>query len=216
MASIGDRVRQARQAAGFTQPELAKKVGVSKASVSFWETGETKNLAGRHLYSLANVLNVAPEWLITGREIQIAGLKHRGHHVALEQFSTLDDGGKITVSGSPAPVAYSRDWLERHNLTPEQVVVIEARDDAMAPTFIRGELVGVDTSAHRIEDAGCYVFLVANQPKIRRFSWRVDGTVLMTADSGDTHYPDEILAPDQLENLQLVGHASLRLGGKVA
>lgn len=36
---IGKAIKQAREEAKITQPELAKKIGVSHASISFWENG---------------------------------------------------------------------------------------------------------------------------------------------------------------------------------
>lgn len=38
---FGDRVRQYRQAAGWSQLELAQKVGVTEGAVSSWEQGRT-------------------------------------------------------------------------------------------------------------------------------------------------------------------------------
>lgn len=38
MESLGDRIRLARQRLGFSQPELAARLGVSKAAVSAWES----------------------------------------------------------------------------------------------------------------------------------------------------------------------------------
>jgi transcriptional regulator with XRE-family HTH domain len=46
---IKDRLKEARLGAGFTQQELARRVGVQRASVSQWESGttvpRTENLA---------------------------------------------------------------------------------------------------------------------------------------------------------------------------
>lgn len=38
---IGERIRQARERRGWTQTELAAKVGVGYKTVSNWETGNT-------------------------------------------------------------------------------------------------------------------------------------------------------------------------------
>lgn len=42
----GDRIRQARTAAGLSIPDLAKVVGISPGAVSHWETG--RHLPRRH------------------------------------------------------------------------------------------------------------------------------------------------------------------------
>ena len=40
--SLGDRLRKAREIAGFTQQELADQIGVARASVVNYETGRTE------------------------------------------------------------------------------------------------------------------------------------------------------------------------------
>lgn len=67
MNVLENRIRSARQAQGISAAELAKSVGVTSAAVSRWETGQVKNLRMEHLFSIARVLDVNPEWLATGR-----------------------------------------------------------------------------------------------------------------------------------------------------
>lgn len=52
MSTIGDRIRQRRHELGLNQPELARKVGVSKVSVSQWE-GNASGVSGKNLLALA-------------------------------------------------------------------------------------------------------------------------------------------------------------------
>ena len=49
------------------QKEFAAKIGVSKNVVSTWRTGRTKSYS-RHLSKIAEVLGVAPDYLLTGDE----------------------------------------------------------------------------------------------------------------------------------------------------
>ena len=57
-------IRQLRKSAGLTQAELAVKVGVTKAAVSSWESGGTKDLKMQHLFDVARALNVEAESLV--------------------------------------------------------------------------------------------------------------------------------------------------------
>lgn len=65
MATIGDRIKEARLTRGKTQLDVAKACGVSKAAVGQWEAGLTVP-TGPNLVSAANFLKVRPEWLATG------------------------------------------------------------------------------------------------------------------------------------------------------
>ena len=72
MSILEDRIRSARLERGMSPSGLAKAVGVTSAAVSRWEKGQVKNLRMEHLFSIANLLQVDPEWLATGR-----GNKHK-------------------------------------------------------------------------------------------------------------------------------------------
>lgn len=60
-----DRIRQAREEAGYTVTALAKEIKVDKSSVSSFETGR-RNPSPRTLSDIARVCRVNEEWLRTG------------------------------------------------------------------------------------------------------------------------------------------------------
>src|SRR4051794_25730306 len=62
--AIGARIAEARRAAGLTQRELAKAVGVSERAVQAWEEGTTS--AFRRLPELEQALGSPSAWLLTG------------------------------------------------------------------------------------------------------------------------------------------------------
>jgi len=66
-----NRIREARQAAGMSQAQLAQAVNVSRAAVSQWETGDIKSLRPDNLFAVARAVRCSPEWLGTG-----TGAKH--------------------------------------------------------------------------------------------------------------------------------------------
>jgi transcriptional regulator with XRE-family HTH domain len=66
MSDIGKRVRALRKALGFTQVQLAKRVGVSQAAVSDIERGDTTYVLGPTLSSLAAALRTNTDWLMSG------------------------------------------------------------------------------------------------------------------------------------------------------
>lgn len=61
----GMRIREARRAAGLTQEDLARSVGVSRSAVAQWETGRSGQVGG-NLARIAAVLRVSVEHLLTG------------------------------------------------------------------------------------------------------------------------------------------------------
>ena len=65
MATFGDRVAGAREAAGMTQKVFAKRLGVRTSTLKSWEDDLAEPRANR-LSMMAGLLNVSVMWLING------------------------------------------------------------------------------------------------------------------------------------------------------
>lgn len=66
LTGISARLRTARQAAGYSQRELAQKADVSPYTVNKLEKGSDKNTTLDTIVRLAMALGVGPEWLAFG------------------------------------------------------------------------------------------------------------------------------------------------------
>lgn len=64
-ATFGDRLAAARDAAGMTQDQLAKRLGVKHKTLRAWENDLSEPRANR-LQMLAGMLNVSIMWLLNG------------------------------------------------------------------------------------------------------------------------------------------------------
>lgn len=80
VATFGDRLEAARQAAGLTVEDLATRLGVRVRTVRSWEANEFEPRANR-LQMLAGMLSVSLTWLMTGKGPGVNG----------EQTSSLSD-----------------------------------------------------------------------------------------------------------------------------
>lgn len=56
--TFGERVKRFREAASLSQPALAKQIGVSQATISQIESGDSAS--SKHIFKLAKALNVKP------------------------------------------------------------------------------------------------------------------------------------------------------------
>jgi len=63
MNNLGNRIKELRIENGLTQPQLAEKVGVSKAVISFWENGINEPKAS-YVVKLAKCFNVSTDFLL--------------------------------------------------------------------------------------------------------------------------------------------------------
>ncbi|KQI67817.1 XRE family transcriptional regulator [Loktanella sp. 3ANDIMAR09] len=64
-ATFGDRLTAARDAAGMSVSDLAKKLGVKTGTVNAWEE-DLKEPRANRLSMMAGMLNVSLGWLLTG------------------------------------------------------------------------------------------------------------------------------------------------------
>lgn len=68
MDTMGQRIRQLREARSWNQERLAKLVGVTTSAVSQWERDETKNVKLEVFLTLVEVLDTSPHYLVFGAE----------------------------------------------------------------------------------------------------------------------------------------------------
>lgn len=64
-ATFGDRVAGAREAAGMTQAQLARRLGVKKSTLNAWEQDLSEPRANK-LSMMAGLVNVSIMWMLTG------------------------------------------------------------------------------------------------------------------------------------------------------
>lgn len=64
--TISKQIIKLRNKQGWTQQQLAEKIGVSKQSVSNWETGEKLPRMGK-IEEMANIFNVTVSYIIDGK-----------------------------------------------------------------------------------------------------------------------------------------------------
>lgn len=64
-ATFGDRLADARVAAGLDQQELARRLGIRLKTLQAWET-DTDEPRANKLQMVSGLLNVSVVWLLTG------------------------------------------------------------------------------------------------------------------------------------------------------
>ena len=62
---MGTRIADLRQKKGLTQAELAKRIGVNKSTIAFWEQGRGKPYP-QNIQTLADFFGVTPAYLTVG------------------------------------------------------------------------------------------------------------------------------------------------------
>lgn len=95
--TLGERLKEAREARKMTQTAVAKLAGVSQGTIGNLEKDRGKN--PRELLAIARAVGVSPDWLLTGRggrEIMhefdppsLGGDPHLAHPMSLRSFTVV-------------------------------------------------------------------------------------------------------------------------------
>jgi len=88
---IGERIRQARKAAGLSLRALAGRAGVTAMAISKYETGKSTP-SSRVLLDLSKALGVRTEYFFRPLKIELQEIKHRKHSRASETLATSEEG----------------------------------------------------------------------------------------------------------------------------
>lgn len=133
--SIGERIKQARKAKGYTQQELADMVGVVKATICGYEVGNREPDVLR-IHALSKALGVTGDWLIESPFAEEAERRRKSEELddeALEvarDYKTLDQRGKTVVRGVlDVECAYLQRASagEGYQVTPEMQAYLNSR-----------------------------------------------------------------------------------------
>lgn len=110
--NIGEKIKSARLAKGYTQEELGKLIGVQKSAVAKYEKGRVVNIKRSVLAKIAQVLEIPPIELVSDIEekpVETAnkladwylGLEYKEENIELfsmiEEYKQLDDSKQAQV-----------------------------------------------------------------------------------------------------------------------
>ncbi len=143
-STLADRINELFAESNKKAVELAKYVGVSRATVSYWRKKDgTKKIDGDHAIKVGRFFGVNSEWVQTGEgKKQIA---NAGNDEKLKLFSIIDSADKAIVDS-------------KKNLTDEQKLelYLEAIDVAGRKRLSQGlvtqyisEIITNNTSKHK-------------------------------------------------------------------
>lgn len=131
MKTWNKRIATRRVMLGMKQIALAKAVGVTRSSVSLWESGKIETLTSRNIGQICNVLRIHPAWLLNGTmPMEVDQPAHIAQPVENIASQFDDEGlGMLIRSYSAAP-----DWLRAAMLNVCRWLI--AVDQATLPALL--------------------------------------------------------------------------------
>lgn len=141
--NIGDRIRQLRDSAGLTQEDVGNRIGVTKATVNRYETGEI-DIKRTIAIKLAEALNTTPQYIMGWEDVDTSKSKSPAITDDCVVFPVIGD-----IAAGYEMIAFE-DWDGETVAIPgtylkgrkkEEFFVLTVKGDSMYPLYHDGDRV---------------------------------------------------------------------------
>lgn len=117
---IGMRISNTRSILGLTLEEVASKVGVAKSTILRYEKGSIEKIKLPVIESIANVLNVDPNWLIGNTDSPALPRKSSPVILSDDEMQLLKNYRDASEEIRSAAAGMLRDSAERNRREQEK------------------------------------------------------------------------------------------------
>ena len=193
MSDLAERVAQAREARGWSQAELARRVSarrrsrgkaaVRQQSVNQLEQGGVD--APRYLLELAEALEVDVAWLSGhGTDAPVAAIKPPAGIVRVPLVSWVEAGG-LADTVDPYPPGDAAEWLPvaHHH---DNLIALTVKGQSMDRLAPEGTIIIVDLTDRALIDGRHYVFRHEGRATFK--TWRKGPPARLEPQSTDPDY----------------------------
>lgn len=146
MKTIAERLKEAREDAGLTQPALAEKAKVSQGTIGNIESGLRKR--PRDLLSIAEALGVSATWLESGngpKKVKFdANITRIASGARPYPVVSMIQAGHLKEMTNPYEPGDGYDIEFGDDDASEWAVFVEIKGDSMLPDFKPGDRVRID------------------------------------------------------------------------
>ena len=183
-----NNLKLARKAAGLTQAQVAKYIGISQNGYSYWETGKAK-IEHESLAKLAKLYGTTTDYLI-GRSA-----------------NKTDSIVRIPVLGSvPAgiPLEAIEDVIDWEDLSQgmtaggKEFFALKVKGDSMYPDYLPGDIVIVRKTPVCESGDDCIVYVNGYDATLKQVNISDDGLTLLPR---NPEYPPRTFTKDEVNSL---------------
>lgn len=186
------RLSYAMKMRGVKIVDLANALGIKQPSVSYWLSGETKNMRGIYVSKVCNYLGIPPEWLFSGEgdfqqdraistvEARALNNKNTGDKV-IHQYDAIGAMGSGVVlkdqSGVIRSFSVNQEWLRlniRNATSYDNLRIVTGFGDSMRGMFNSGDPLIIDVGVKAVDYDAVYFFRVGDEGFIKRLQ-RIPG-----------------------------------------
>lgn len=190
--STENRIAMMLKTKGWSQAELARKLGVSAQSVQYWTTGKTFPRSDK-LAQLSVISGYPQSWFL-GEDSSSTFSSAEKHHTREDSvvFNVLDVefscGDGTHVRGDLIDVVRSIELDPEYarrlvgNRAFKNIEIGNARGDSMAPTISPGDLLFLDKTVTYFDGDGIYAFCFDGECYVKRLQ-KIGSKIMVLSDN---------------------------------
>ncbi len=157
-------IKDNRLKLNLTMKELSKKVGVSEATISRWESGDIANMKQNHIVALAKALDISPLKLLNYEMEEIEPYSES----SLYKMFSCSISADITQYEL---ISISNKIMEKYS-GKKEIILLKVNGDSMNKVIPNGSIIVVDTSQKNLttfKNGDIVVFLQNKEYSIKKF-----------------------------------------------
>ena len=184
-----NNLKSARKAAGMTQAEVAKIVGITQNGYSYWENGKAK-IDNESLAKLSRIFGVSIDYLIgvddslDGKAIRIPVLGSVPAGIPIEAIEDIVDWEDLPKSMASGGREY---------------FALQVKGDSMWPDYLPGDTVIVRKQPTCQSGEDCVVYVNGYEATLKQV--RLNDDHSLTIVPRNQSYPPRTYSPEEIETL---------------
>ena len=171
--TIGDRIKEKRKESFMTLEELSKRVGLSRQTLSRYETGIITKIPLDRLVLLSNALNVTPAYLMGWEEIETASTQ--ADVIRIPVYGVIPAG--IPMSAIEEVLDYEEIPADKTTMDKE-FFALKIKGESMFPNYLDGDVVIFQKQDSCDSGKDCAVMVNGDDATFKRIERKANGVML--------------------------------------
>jgi len=218
-----ERIARAIARSGKNKKTVALACGVKPSAVTQWVNGDTKGMKPENLFALAKATGFSAAWLAIeeGPEQLVADIELDGAIAPWGNDTPLDadevyvplfkevqlsagSGSSQIEEVTDRKIRFALSTLRECGVQPENAVAAQVTGNSMERVIFQGSTIGIDKGSTDIIDGDIYAIDHDGMLRVK-YVYRLPGGGLRLRSENQEEYPDEIISPEMLDSIRVIG-----------